>query len=125
MARPKRMPKYMKLFDDLLEDHPTADLPPELQVCGTCDHPTDRCHLLVAGKLGRKKGVSAVCIRRCDGCRSLHLTQMFTDGARNTGVSTRLIQEIARDIGVGMPCSIDVVGDARAGSVPAANPTRH
>ena len=103
MKQKNSMPRYMKYFDDLLEDLPVSQLPQELQCCGDCNEPHQTCHMLVAGRKGRKTGVDAVCIIRCSECQALHLTQMFTSDHKGSGMDAPILESIARDLGMVFP----------------------
>jgi len=103
MGRISGMPRYMKYFDELLEDLPVCQLPQELQSCGECQEPHSICHMLVAGRKGRRLGIDAVCIIRCSSCGALHLTQMYTNTQAVTGLKSPILESIARDLGIVFP----------------------
>lgn len=98
--KPSKPPKYWQYFDTILEDQTLDGLPPELETCGDCLARHERCHLLVAGKKGRKRGIAAVCIVQCDSCGSVHLTQIFTDTHKGRPMHSSVLEEIARDMGI-------------------------
>ena len=99
----RKPPRYLKYFDAVLEDQPLTPLPQELHTCGDCGNALETCHALIAGKKGLRRGVAAVVLVHCSECSAVHLTQLFADGKHGQGLDTSLLNQIARDLGLGTP----------------------